>query len=177
MQTAQNFLVLPAFLPVWNARSDDDAAASDFPVAFNRLCFARDPNAHPSFLQDTVKSNAEGSDFVPENPVATYGNRCATTGMMSSMKSIHRKLVSEHLNDEKILGLLGEGFPILLVMGSHDSFLNCEKLVNSLKPVAKNLDVHIVEGASHAPFVDAPDEVMSAILKFAKKINKVSTNL
>ena len=107
-----------------------------------------------------------------ENPAATYEIRCAMMGMSTIMKPLHRKLVSEHMNDDAaIMQLLGDGFPMLEIIGSNDAFLQCNKLVESLKPIAQNLEIHVVEAGSHTPFIDAPDEVMGAILKFAKKVH------
>lgn len=172
LRSALPLAILPGFAPIWNTRYDAATAATEFPVAFNRLCVARDPSAPPSYYEETIKQNDDGADFVPENPAATYEIRSAMIGMMATMKPLHRKLVSEQLNDkEGILHLLDEGFPILEIIGTHDSFICCEKIVESLKPIAKNLNVHVMQGASHTPFVDAPDEVMGAILKLAKKIN------
>ena len=71
--------------------------------------------------------------------------------------------------------LFSDGFPMLEIMGSNDAFLQCDKLVESLKPIARNLEVHVVKDGSHTPFVDAPDEVMSVILRFAKKVHAHQT--
>lgn len=171
--TISSFLA-SVFLPVWNSLTDDNAAANAFPIAFNRLCFARDPHGHANYLSETLELNDGGADFVPENPAASYEIRLATMGMMATMKPLHRRLVVQHLNDDKILELLASGFPVLEVIGSHDSFLHCDIDIDAFKPIARNLDIHIIEGASHAPFIDAPDEVMGAIIKFANKVHLLS---
>lgn len=165
----------PSFLAVWSQLQDDSAQASNFPIAFNRFCFARSPEAPLNHYEETLRLQREGYDFVSENPAATYGIRLEALGMMASMDAKHRRFATNHLNDDKILDLLGDGFPILELMGTHDSLLDCGTLVESLKPIAKNLEVQIIEGASHALFIDAPDEVIEAIIKFAKKIH--SSNL
>lgn len=162
----------PGFAPVWQRVVNESDAVHDFPITFNRLCFARDSDPPMDSLEETLKLHKEGYDFVAENPAATYEIRLAALGMMTSMSIHHRRLVIQHLNDnEKILDLLAKGFPILEVMGTHDAFLNCRTLVESLKPIAKNLEVHIVEGSSHTPFVDSPEEVVNAITKFAKRVH------
>lgn len=167
--------IQPGFAPIWQKVSDDSDAVHDFPISFNRLCFAWDDNPSINSLEETIKLHKEGYDFVAENPGATYDIRLAALGMMTSMSIHHRRLTTQHLNDDKILDLLAEGFPILEVIGTHDAFLNCRTLVESLKPIARNLEVHFVEGASHTPFVDAPEEVVSAIARFAKRIHAQSS--
>lgn len=172
LRTALLETAFPVFLTLWNARCDKEAAVSDFPVAFTRLCFSSNTNVSSSSFEESLMLNEEGPDFVPENPAASSEMRYAMMGMVAAMRPLHRRLVTEHFNeDDDILDLLGDGFPMLEVMGSHDAFMNCGKLVESLKPIARNLDVHVVDGASHTPFIDAPDEVMGAILKFAKKVH------
>lgn len=166
-----SLVISPANAAINGALSDNAVQASDFPVTFNRLCFARVPDAPPSFYEETIRFNAAGESFVSDNPAATYEIRLMTMGMMATMQPIHRMLAIGHTNDDKILEALADGFPMLEVIGTHDSFMKADVTVDSLKSIAKNLDVHLVEGASHTPFVDAPDEVMGAILKFAKKVN------
>lgn len=163
--TLRNMIPLaftPGLTSLWEWASNDDAQASNYPIVLNRLCFARMPNVSSSFYEETVRLNDEGEDFVPENPAATYGIRLATMGMITTMKPIHRRLTAEHLNDGDILELLANGFPILEVIVTHDTFLKYDMVLESLKSISKNLDVHLIRGASHTPFVHAPDEVMKA---------------
>lgn len=135
---------------------------------------SRDICATESYYETTIKLNDDGADFVPENLTATYNTRSAMIGMATAMKPVHRRYASAHLGDEsKILDLLADGFPILEVMGSNDAFLHCNKLVESLKPLAKNLKTFIVDEANHTPFIDNLDEVMSAILDFARWLHSL----
>lgn len=174
---SQRPLVLrPALLPFMTL-SLEDAAALDFAVAFNRLCVSRDTDATTSFYEDTIKLNEDGADFVPENPAATYVIRSALIGMTATMKPIYRRCASaQHTSgdESKLLQRFSGGIPVLLIVGSRDAFFDCNKLVDAYKPAVKNLEVHIVEGASHATFIDAPDEVMSTISKFSRKVHSMS---
>lgn len=168
-QTAP-LIASPSLLPIWATVTNDEALISDLPVAFVRLCFARDEHPSPGFYEETLKLNSEGHDFVSDNPAATNEIRLAALGMMTTMNPTHRRLALQHTNDEKVYDLLASGFPVLAIVGTRDCFFNYKTLLESLQKLVKNLDTHLVEGASHTTFVDAPEEVMKAVLKFARNV-------
>lgn len=165
----------PVSFPI-AAMVGDESVAVDFAVTFDRLCVSRDVNLTESFFEDTIKLSADGVDFVPENPAANDYIRAAMVGMTISMKPIYRRCAYAHhtsADESQILKLLAGGFPALLISGSNDAFFDSNKLVESLKRDAKDLKVHIVHGASHATFIDSPEEVMNAIFYFAKRVHSM----
>lgn len=172
LQTSLPALVRPNFATIFNTRSDEVKSPTDFPIVFNRICLSRCLEPSEDYYEETLKLNEAGANFVPENPAATQGIRSAMIGMAAVMKPIHRKFSTVHLGDPSKIGdLLAEGFPVLQVIGSHDSMLDCNKVVESVKPMARNLETCIIKGASHTPFVDDPEGVMNAILNFARRVH------
>ncbi|EJD03372.1 alpha/beta-hydrolase [Fomitiporia mediterranea MF3/22] len=142
-------------------------------VAANRLLFLRDPNPSSDFLRKTAEAIANGADFHEENPDVSYATRCALVGMAMYMSPKDRFLaVSRQQDNTKIIELGRSGFPLLVIYGTHDAYISGEKMVDIVRPVFVNMKVKVIEGASHAPFLEKPNEVMKDILDFARDLTK-----
>lgn len=153
--------------------SDNVLASNQAALVANRLLFFRDPNPPEDFLEDTIKANAEGADFCDENPAISWETRCACIGMASLISPTERMLIASRPRDNtRVLELARGGFPLLVIYGTHDGYLSGEKVAEILRPDFVNLEVKVVEGGSHAPFLERPEDIMETIFKFGKRVAK-----
>ncbi|THH07991.1 hypothetical protein EW145_g3019 [Phellinidium pouzarii] len=140
-------------------------------VVVTRLVLIRNRNPDADFVEKTIKANETGDDFRDDNPYVSWETRCAILGMAGHIFPTQRRLVVTRKQDPtKLFELGAKGFPLLAVYGTEDGLVSGDKIVEGIQPHFTNLQVKNVEGASHSPFLDDPDEVMEAIFGFAKKI-------
>ena len=114
------------------------------------------------------------SDLLFNDPKAIdWDIRCKWNGMATFQLPIHRQLLFGRQHDPtKLFELGASNFPMLVVHGRNDKHLQVEPVVSEMKPVFKNLEVHIIEkGGSHAVHLENESEVMKCILAFARKVH------
>ncbi|KAL5484845.1 hypothetical protein ACEPAI_7487 [Sanghuangporus weigelae] len=94
----------------------------------------------------------------------SYGYSDVSPLRHASWSSFYRAFYGLRQQDNaKVFELLLGGFPTLLVHGTHDAYISSEKLVEALRFEIADLKVKMIEGASHAPFLEKPKEVAEAI--------------
>ncbi|KAK0471662.1 Alpha/Beta hydrolase protein [Armillaria novae-zelandiae] len=81
-----------------------------------------------------------------------------------------KNVVSRPQDPEKLYELAKEGLPLLALSGTADQQVQGDVVVEEMRPYYKNMDVHTVEGGSHALFYDNEAEVVDSISTFASKV-------
>ncbi|KAK0190048.1 Alpha/Beta hydrolase protein [Armillaria mellea] len=81
-----------------------------------------------------------------------------------------KNVVSRPQDPEKLYELAKEGLPLLALSGSADEQVYGAVVVEEMRPYYKKMDVHTVEGGSHALFYDNETEVVDSISTFASKV-------
>ena len=168
--------VLSAFDPIAaplraGISSTDALEARNAILAANRLLFMRSKGTPPNIIQDTAAAVAAGVDFVEENPRASWSLRVRMLGAALLSSNVHANLLATRVQDfSKVAERGAQGFPVQLILGSDDALVDERKMSEALMPVFKNLRIKVVEGGSHAPFVDSPGEVLGTISEFVKSL-------
>ncbi|EED80710.1 predicted protein [Postia placenta Mad-698-R] len=65
-----------------------------------------------------------------------------------------------------------DGLPLLILNGTADKQVLGDVVVKEMSPYFKDVDVHMVDGGAHALFYEHQDEVVTALLKFAKRVSE-----
>ncbi|EKM53123.1 uncharacterized protein PHACADRAFT_197551 [Phanerochaete carnosa HHB-10118-sp] len=152
--------------------STDVAIAERANLALVRILFLRDSSPSESFKGNTMRALEQGSDFREDNPVVTWETRSLVLGASCLTPVAQKKLLATREHDTTAaLAAMREGFPLLAIVGSKDAMVNAQKFSDALKEVCTNVQVEVVADGSHAAFLDAPDQVMSWIFKFAERFN------
>ncbi|PBK82441.1 alpha/beta-hydrolase [Armillaria gallica] len=81
-----------------------------------------------------------------------------------------KNVVSRPQDPEKLYELAREGLLLLALSGTADEQVYGAVVVEEMRPYYKNMDVHTVEGGSHALFYDNEAEVVDSISTFASKV-------
>ncbi|PBK70559.1 alpha/beta-hydrolase [Armillaria solidipes] len=128
------------------------------------------------FKTDDVNLNAKTTiNFVdslfsdPKNVPFSFKTSWYGTAMLQSPKVCSNAL-SRSQDPEKLYELARGGLPLLALSGSADHQVYGVVVVEEMKPYYKNMDVHTVEGGSHALFYDNEAEVVDSISTFASKV-------
>jgi pimeloyl-ACP methyl ester carboxylesterase len=161
---------MTSFTSQW-FKAPDATLAHYCMLAAIRLLFHHDTNLGPGFLDDTAKKAAEGDDFIHENPKVSYLTRMGILGMAYSMSPEDQKRVVTRVQDNtKLFELAKAGFPLLAVHGTQDAYFDGGKMVEIVRPLFTNMEVVMLDGACHTPFVEDPFVVMDPILKFCDRL-------
>jgi pimeloyl-ACP methyl ester carboxylesterase len=67
-----------------------------------------------------------------------------------------------------------QGLPLVIMQGTADRNFNRDVVAEEMRPSFTNMDVHTIEGGSHALFYDNQEEFVGILLEFVKKITQVS---
>ncbi|KAG7442768.1 alpha/beta-hydrolase [Guyanagaster necrorhizus] len=128
------------------------------------------------FRADDVNLNAKATiAFVdslftdPKNVPFSFKTSCLGSALLQPPK-VCNNVVSRPQNPEKLYELGRDGLPMLVLSGTADQQVNGAVVVEEMRPYYKNLDVHVVEGGSHAFFYDNEAEVVDSISAFASKV-------
>ncbi|KAK0498056.1 alpha/beta-hydrolase [Armillaria luteobubalina] len=128
------------------------------------------------FNTDDVNLSAKTTiDFVnslfadPKNVPFSFKASCLGTALLQSPKACSN-VVSRLQNPEKLYELAKGGLPMLALSGTADQQVRGDVVVEEMRPYYKNMDVHTVEGGSHALFYDNEAEVVESIATFAFKV-------
>lgn len=140
-------------------------------LTLGRLMFIRNAEPGEHVLEETIKANEQGTDFVDENSDVSSETRLAFLGMALTQSPTQRlSTILRPQEHEKVLQLLQEGFPVAELYGTADGYVSGDIIIGGLKQIAKNLEIQAIEGACHALFIDKPDEVMNAIFGFTRRL-------
>ncbi|KAK0439158.1 alpha/beta-hydrolase [Armillaria borealis] len=127
------------------------------------------------FNTDDVNLNAKTTiDFVdslftdPKNVPFSFKTSCLGSALLQSPKACSN-VVSRPQNPERLYELAKEGLPLLALSGTADQQVHGDVVVEEMRPYYQNMDVHTVEGGSHALFYDNEAEVVDSISTFAFK--------
>ncbi|KAK0461548.1 Alpha/Beta hydrolase protein [Armillaria novae-zelandiae] len=128
------------------------------------------------FNTDDVNLSAKTAiDFVDslfadaKNVSFSFKTSCLGTALLQSPKACSNVL-SRPQDPEKLYELAKEGLPMLALSGTADQQVQGDVVVEEMRPYYKNMDVHAVEGGSHALFYDNEAEVVESISTFASKV-------
>ncbi|KAK0190049.1 alpha/beta-hydrolase [Armillaria mellea] len=128
------------------------------------------------FNTDDVNLSAKTTiDFVnslfadPKNVPFSFKMSCLGTALLQSPKACIN-VVSRPQNPEKLYELAQQGLPMLALSSTADQQVHGDVVVEKMRPYFKNMDVHMVEGGSHALFYDNEAEVVDSISTFALKV-------
>lgn len=110
------------------------------------------------------------SMFLDQN--ASWEKMCLFMGMSLSQSPQDRIFtVTRPQSPDKLYELGGQGFPLLVVNGTHDVYIDGSELVKEVEPHFKNLQVHAFErGGSHALHIENEEEVMFVIASFVRQV-------
>ncbi|KZT52833.1 alpha/beta-hydrolase [Calocera cornea HHB12733] len=65
----------------------------------------------------------------------------------------------------------GATLPLLFLHGREDEHLVAERVLEVIQPsFGERLEVHILEGVGHGPFIDAPEKTRELVLDFVKRV-------
>lgn len=124
-----------------------------------------DVNLSSKTTIDFVNSLFTDSKNVPFNLKTAW----IGTAVLQSPK-VCNNVLSRSQDPEKLHELGKEGLPMLILGGAEDRQVQNSVVVDEMKPYFKNLDVHIIEGGSHALFYDNEGEVVDSISSFVSKV-------
>lgn len=111
-------------------------------------------------------------DSVFANPEAVpFDLKTSWLGMSVLQRPAVTQFVLSRPQDPTRLFELGaEGFPLLIISGTKDKQVYGDIVVKEMQPYFKSLKSHTIEGAGHASFYDAPEEVADTISAFVKEV-------
>ncbi|KAK0492033.1 alpha/beta-hydrolase [Armillaria luteobubalina] len=119
------------------------------------------------FRTDDVNLNAKTTiEFVES--LFSDPKTCGTA--LLHPPQVCKNVVSRAQDPEKLYELAKKGLPLLALSGSADEQVYGAVVVEEMRPYYKNMDVHTVEGGSHALFYDNEAEVADSISAFASKV-------
>ncbi|KAK0462840.1 Alpha/Beta hydrolase protein [Desarmillaria tabescens] len=128
------------------------------------------------FNTDDVNLNAKTTiDFVdslfadPKNVPFSFKTSCIGSALLQPPK-VFKNVLSRPQNPEKLYELGKEGLPMLVLNGTADQQVRGNIVAEEMRPYYKNLEVHMVEGGSHALFYDNEAEVVDSISAFASRV-------
>ncbi len=128
------------------------------------------------FSTDDVNLSTKSTiDFVdtlfadPKNVPFSFKTSCLGTALLQSPKACSN-VVSRPQDPEKLYELAKEGLPLLALSGTADQQVHGDVVVEEMRSYFKNMDVHTVEGGSHALFYDNEAEVIDSISRFGSKV-------
>ncbi|KAI0350900.1 alpha/beta-hydrolase [Trametes cingulata] len=97
--------------------------------------------------------------------------RAAWLGVsMSQPPDVTRAVLSRQHDASKLLEIGRQGFPLMILAGSNDALVNSTAVVAELRRHFREAEVHVVEGGSHALFVDKKDEFVKLLLVFVGRL-------
>ncbi|GJE93916.1 alpha/beta hydrolase [Phanerochaete sordida] len=165
---------IAAFNPVVGALraglfSTDVATVELTSVALSRVILLRSASPSPNFLEETARALEHGTDFADDNLAVTWETRSRIFGTSWFTHAVQRQHLSTRPHDSTSTVAAGKaGFPFLVILGEKDAMLDSQKFKGVVKGVSASARVEVLAGGSHAPFLDAPEEVLGWIFSFAK---------
>ncbi|KAK0476315.1 hypothetical protein IW261DRAFT_1490680 [Armillaria novae-zelandiae] len=130
-------------------------------------------NAHRVFM---TQDNSSGGS----SPIVSYITSGNLSGLVSIVDSImaniedcHRRASSSASSHSSLSDELSRSRPSSWTSARQSLSLRNSKTMNQneeMRPYYKNMDVHVVEGGSHALFYDNEAEVVESISTFASKV-------
>ncbi|KAI0676579.1 alpha/beta-hydrolase [Trametes maxima] len=83
---------------------------------------------------------------------------------------VTRRVLSRQQDASKLLEAGRRGLPLMVLVGSQDALVNGAASIGELRRHYRNAETHVVEGGSHALFVDKKDEFVKLLLVFVGKL-------
>ena len=167
--TAFNPVIAPPRIGLFS--TDIIAIAERASLALVRIILLRDPAPLESFMNETMRAGERGSDFSDDNSAVSWetGNTVLGTAYLTS--AAQKQLVATREHDPtKVLAAAKAGFPLFAIVGSKEAMMDSQNFREAMRTIFTNVEVEEVAEGCHAPFLDAPDQVMSWIFAFARRV-------
>lgn len=84
--------------------------------------------------------------------------------------AVSRAVLGRIQDPEKLFEAGSKGLPLLMLYGTRDNHLDGEAATKWMRPHFKDLDVHFIEGGSHASFYDNEEEFVRVVVEYASRI-------
>lgn len=76
----------------------------------------------------------------------------------------------------RLLEAGSNGLPVLILHGTADKHQNVQTVIEEMAQHFKNIEVHMIEGGSHALFYESQEDVVDKLVSFVKRVT-VSTSM
>ena len=87
------------------------------------------------------------------------------------LPTISQLLVARAQSAAKLYVAGSAGFPLMLLYGTADAVLQDDVIASQIAPHFIDVEMHKIEGGSHAMFYDNTTDFIHAVVGFAKKIS------
>ncbi|KAA1473063.1 alpha/beta-hydrolase [Dentipellis sp. KUC8613] len=105
----------------------------------------------------------------PPAPVLTYAKRLSYYGHRMDGELI--RCLAGRVQPREALWAAGRaGLPLYVMYGTADGHQKGNVVPDLLRPHYKNMEVHVIEGGSHALHVDCADELADAMVRFVGRV-------
>ncbi|PPQ82824.1 hypothetical protein CVT25_009199 [Psilocybe cyanescens] len=84
--------------------------------------------------------------------------------------AVSQAVLSRIQDPEKLFEAGSKGLPLLMLYGTRDTHLNGEVAIKWMTPHFKNIEVHTIQGGSHASFYDNEEEFVRTVVAYATRI-------
>ncbi|KZT52832.1 alpha/beta-hydrolase, partial [Calocera cornea HHB12733] len=109
--------------------------------------------------------------FVHHKKRMGYRTRAALLGNIVTQSPVVRRHCIWRVTDPAPFRAAGATLPLLLIHGREDEHIVAEPVVEILQPsFGQRLEVHVLEGVGHTPFIDDPQRTRELVLEFVRRV-------